>query len=78
MYVYSYIDQTSLTMRSKSASEVLVDATLTAWHSFDDGSFYDSGPLGLSGMAANVDVVSGRMNQALSFTSNSSYYQVVK
>ena len=74
--LFSYIDQVSLIMRSKSASEVLNDATLTTLHSLESASYFDTGPNGLSGTAANATAVPGRVNQALSFTSNSSYYQV--
>ncbi len=64
-------------MQAKNASEILDDATLTTWHSFDSSSPYsDSGPLRLTVTAVNVTSVSGRVNQAISFTSNSSYYQV--
>ena len=63
-------------MRTKNATEILNDATLVSWHSFDGGSYYDAGPMGLNGTAVSVTLVSGRVNQAISFTSNSSYYQV--
>ncbi|CAF4223848.1 unnamed protein product, partial [Adineta steineri] len=71
-----YIDQVSLTVRSKTATEILGDATLTTWHSFDSTPYSDTGPLGLNAKAVNITSVSGRVNQAISFTSNSSYYQV--
>lgn len=64
-------------MRSKNATEVLSDATLVTWNAFD-GSYSDSGPLNLNVTTSNVSFVSGRVNQAISFTSNSSYYQVKK
>jgi hypothetical protein len=73
---FSYIDQVSLVMQAKTATEILTDATLTSWHSFDGGSYYDSGPIGLNGTAVSITSVSGRVNQAISFTSSSSYYQV--
>ncbi|CAF1036511.1 unnamed protein product [Adineta steineri] len=63
-------------MRSKTATEILGDATLTTWHSFDSTPYSDTGPLGLNAKAVNVTSVSGRVNQAISFTSNSSYYQI--
>jgi hypothetical protein len=66
-------------MRAKNASEILDDATLTTWQSFDNPSSYsDSGPLHLKVTAVNVTSVNGRVNQAITFTSNSSYYQVRK
>jgi hypothetical protein len=76
-FAYSYIDEVSLVMSAKNASEILDDATLTTWQSFDNPSSYsDSGPLRLKINAVNVTSVSGRVNQAISFTSNSSFYQV--
>ena len=64
-------------MRTKNASEILDDATLVSWNSFDqNGSYTDSGPLRLRITAVNVSSVSGKVNQAIRFTSNSSYYQV--
>ena len=63
-------------MRTKSSSEILDDATLVTWNSFDSVSYYDSGPLNLTVTVVNVTSVSGRVNQAISFNSNSSYYQV--
>jgi hypothetical protein len=71
-----YIDQLLVTMRAKNAIEILNDATLVCYHSFDGGSYIDSGPMGLNGTAINITSVSGRINQAISLTSNSSYYQV--
>ena len=63
-------------MRAKNATEILNDATLTTQHSFDNTPFVDSGPLAFDVVASNVTLAAGRVNQALSFTSNSSYYQV--
>ena len=71
-----YIDEVLLTMRAKTAREILDDATLVCWHSFDSGSCHDSGPLRLNVTAVNISFVPGRKGQAISFTSNSSYYQV--
>lgn len=72
----SDIDEVLLTMRSKNSSEILDDATLVCWYSFDNDSYTDSGPLHLIGTAVNVTFVTGKFNQAISFTSNSSYYQI--
>jgi hypothetical protein len=63
-------------MRTKNSSEILNDATLVTWNSFDSLPYYDSGPLSLIVTANNLTSVIGRVNQAISFTSNSSYYQV--
>jgi hypothetical protein len=46
-----YIDEVSFVSLPKSASEVLDDATLVAYYSFDNGSFYDSGPNRINGVS---------------------------
>ena len=43
-----YIDQLSFVASAKSAAEVLSDATLVAYYSFDGGSLSDSGPNGIN------------------------------
>ena len=75
---FSYIDQMSLVMRTKNATEILDDATLVTYNSFDGGSYVDSGPLRLTVTTNNITSVSGRVNQAIRLNSNSSYYQVKK
>ncbi|CAF1320452.1 unnamed protein product [Adineta steineri] len=71
-----YIDEVTLYMNARSASDILSDATLTTWHSFDCGISFDSGPNRINGMASNVMLASGRVGQGLSFISSSSYYQL--
>ncbi|CAF1133390.1 unnamed protein product [Adineta steineri] len=71
-----YIDQVSLTMAAKSASDILNDATLASWHSFDRDITYDSGPNKLQGKAFDVTLAPGKVNQGLQFSLSSSYYQV--
>ena len=39
----------------KTAAEILSDATLVASYSFDNGSFYDSGPNRINGVSAVQD-----------------------
>lgn len=73
---FSYLDEVSVVMRTKNASEILDDATLVTWNTFDNGLFVDSGPLRLMVTAINLSSVNGRLNQAIQFISNSSYYQV--
>jgi hypothetical protein len=63
-------------MRAKNASEILDDATLVCWYSFDNDLQNDSGLLHLIGTAVNISFVNGRVNQAIYFNSNSSYFQV--
>ncbi|CAF1065997.1 unnamed protein product [Adineta steineri] len=70
------IDEVTLYMNARSASDILSDATLSTWHSFDCGISYDSGPNRIKGTAYNVILASGRVGQGLSYTSSSSYYQL--
>ena len=63
-------------MRAKQPSEILDDATLVTWNSFDAVPYSDSGPLNLSITTSDLTSASGRENQAISFNSSSSYYQV--
>ncbi|CAF0891077.1 unnamed protein product [Adineta steineri] len=71
-----YIDQVLLTMAAKSAHDILNDATLASWHSFDYGITYDSGPNKLQGTAGDVTLAPGKENQGLNFNLSLSYYQV--
>ncbi|CAF0898264.1 unnamed protein product [Adineta steineri] len=75
-YFDGYIDQVSLTMAAKSASDILNDATLASWHSFDRDITYDSGPNKLQGKAFDVTLAPGKVDQGLNFSLSSSYYQV--
>jgi hypothetical protein len=51
-YFIGYIDQVSITYRVKTANEILDDASLVAYYSFDCGSTLDSGPNLLHGSAS--------------------------
>jgi hypothetical protein len=50
-----YIDEVTFVSRAKNASEVLDDATLVAYYSFDSGSFYDSGPNRINGVSFKIN-----------------------
>ncbi|CAF4194993.1 unnamed protein product, partial [Adineta steineri] len=63
-------------MAAKSASDILNDATLASWHSFDRDITYDSGPNKLQGKAFDVTLAPGKVNQGLQFSLSSSYYQI--
>ena len=64
-------------MRAKGDREILDDATLVTYHSFDNsGSYRDQSSLKLPVTTFNVTPVDGRVNQAIGFPSNASYYQV--
>ena len=74
-YFNGYIDQVRFESRAKSAYELLNDATLCAWYSFDGGSLLDGGPNGINGsLSGSASTVAGRVNQALQFGSGSYFY----
>ena len=77
-YFTGYIDQVSLMTRTKSAAEILMDATLVCYYSFDTNLYVDSGPLSLNALGAGLSVANntGRINSAISFDLNSSYFVV--
>ena len=65
-YFDGLIDQLSFINRSKAPSEILRDATLTLYFSFDGNSLHDQGPLKISGsVEGSISFVSGRRGQAL-------------
>ena len=72
------IDEISFTNRSKTADEILRDATLTVHFSFDDNSTYDQGPLRINGsLVGNTTFVPGRVGQALEIQNvNQSYLRL--
>ncbi|CAF2349667.1 unnamed protein product [Rotaria sp. Silwood2] len=74
---YGYIDNMKLTTRTKSASEILTDASLVVYFSFDGSTLtQDMGPNQLNGTISNAAAVSGKVGQGLAFSgSTSSYFQ---
>jgi hypothetical protein len=63
---------------AKTATQILNDATLVAYYSFDCSSYpaWDSGPNGITGTAvALVSGEGGRVGQSYLFNSNSAYFQ---
>jgi len=74
-----YIDQLTVSTRAKPSCEVLEDATLAAYFTFDTGLLWvDSGPNSLSATTQSTSaMLSGHFAQALSFSgSSSSYFQI--
>ncbi|CAF4190164.1 unnamed protein product, partial [Adineta steineri] len=63
-------------MNARSSHDILNDATLASWHSFDNGITYDSGPNKLQGTAVDVTLAPGKEDQGLNFNLSSSYYQI--
>ncbi|CAF1128453.1 unnamed protein product [Adineta ricciae] len=74
-YFTGIIDQLSVTFGIKTAKQILDDATLCAYYSFDQGSLADFGPNGLNGTAMNTVSIKGHVNQALKFSMSTSYFQ---
>ncbi|CAF3024471.1 unnamed protein product [Rotaria socialis] len=76
-----YIDQLSVSSRAKSSCEILEEASLEAWLTFDNGRLplLDIGPYSLSVTASAYTIISGRWSSpAISFTgSNTSYFQAI-
>lgn len=73
---FAYMDELIIVPRARNASELLDEATLVAYYNFDN-SFLDSGPnkiKNVSGTNVQFDA-NGRINQALLFNSNYSFFQ---
>jgi hypothetical protein len=71
-----YIDNLRITTRAKSATEVLSDASLIAYYSFDlPTPTMDNSPNGLNGTSVNTATVTGHVNQGMRFTGSASYFQ---
>ena len=77
-YFDGLIDELYYTNRTKTAAEILRDATLVAHFSFDDNSTYDQGPLRINGsLVGNTSFTSGSVGQALEIQNvNQSYFRV--
>ena len=75
-----YIDQLVILFnRSKTAAEILADATLVGYYSMDCLSYisWDSGPNQINGIAVDVETGDGgRIGQSYLFNSVSAYFQV--
>lgn len=70
-------------MRAKSSAEVEDSALdhigpdrLVSWHSFDSEFLIDRAMIPLPAVAGNISYVTGRVNQAIQFSSIGSFYQV--
>jgi hypothetical protein len=74
-YFNGFIDNLKVTTRAKSSTEILIDASLIAYYSFDlPYPSNNNGPNGLNGTLVNTVTVTGRVNQAMRFTGISSYF----
>lgn len=75
-YFVGFIDSVKITTRAKSAAEILFDASVIAYYSFDISSQNnDNGPNGLNGSSTNTAFVQGRVNQAMRFYGTGSYFR---
>ena len=70
-----YIDHVSITHRAKTQDEILDDATLVAYYSFDCGSTYDSSVNLLHAITVNITVTPGKSNEALQLNTSTAYLQ---
>jgi len=79
-FYHGYIDQlTVLFNQSKSAAQILADATLVVYYSMDCLSYtsLDSGPNQINGIAIGVSAGDGgRLGQSYLFNSSLAYFQV--
>ncbi|CAF1033925.1 unnamed protein product [Rotaria sordida] len=70
-----YIDQVRYKSRAKNSTELLNDASLYVYYSFDGGSILDNGPNGINATVyGSLSTTTGRVNQALQFGSASYLY----
>jgi hypothetical protein len=76
-YFTGYIDNLLVTTQAKSAAEILSDASLFAYYSFDSpNSNLDSGPNGLNGTSISTITVTGRVNEAMRIGGPPSSFEV--
>lgn len=74
-YFNGYIDQVRFEPRAKTQYELLNDATLSAFYTFDDSSLLDYGPNGINlTLSGSTMTIVGRVNTAVQFTSGSYVY----
>ena len=74
-YFSGFIDNVWVTTRAKPSNEILRDASLIVYFSFDMPSpNVDNGPNKLSGNSVNTITATGRVNQAMRFTGSLSYF----
>ena len=79
MYYGGYMDHLTVSLRAKTACEVLQDATLSAYFPFDSTSsaLTDSGPNFLTATGSGYTISAGHLNSAIFFNSIGSYAQIV-
>jgi hypothetical protein len=71
------IDNLIITTQAKSATQVLYDASVIAYYSFDlPNPALDDGPNRLNGTAVSTVTATGRVNQAIRIAGVGSYFEV--
>ena len=75
-FLNGYIDQLQFSNRSKSSDEILNDATLTCYFSFDNQSLMDDGPLTLqvASVGSPTSFTTGRVGRALKILNNRTFH----
>jgi hypothetical protein len=77
VYYSGYIDHFTISSRAKSACEIYLDAALACYFTFDSAlSLNDSGPNFLTATNTGATSTTGRINQALQFSSSVSYITI--
>jgi len=71
-----FIDNLKLTTRAKSATEILADASVVVYFSFDGSTVtQDMGPNQMNGSLSNAAVETGKVGQGLVFSGSLSFFQ---
>jgi hypothetical protein len=70
------IDNVKLTTMAKSAADILADASIVVYFSFDGATLtQDEGPNLMNGSLSNAAAVTGIIGEGLAFSGSSSYFQ---
>jgi len=76
-YFNGYIDNVKVTTRTKTSDEILRDATLVGYYSFNGSNpLYDNGPNGVHASFSNGTTMAGRVGEAIRFSSGICYFQI--
>jgi hypothetical protein len=75
-YFSGYIDNLILTTRAKSSTEILSDASIMVYYSFDLSNPYaDSSQVRMNGNSSSTVSITGRVNLGMRFSGTNSYIQ---
>lgn len=73
-YFDGLIDRLSIVTRAMTAEEVLTEATLSAYYSFNSAMGKDSGPNQIDGLGVNVTLTSGINGKGLLFSLHNAFF----